>query len=125
MNIEKQELLPIGSVVRLKDGKKKVMITGFCVTTAEDENKMYDYCGCMYPEGIVASDKNLVFNQNQIEELFFLGYVNVEEQHFKLRLYENLFKKAAETESTGNASVANITADNTTATTSEISIPSN
>ena len=96
MNIEKKELLPIGSVVRLKDGKKKVMITGFCVSTSEEDNKMYDYCGCMYPEGVISSDKNLVFNHNQIEELFFLGYVNVEEQEFKIKLYKNLFENKEE-----------------------------
>ncbi len=96
MKVENKELLPIGSVVRLKNGKKKIMVTGFCVNTAEDENKMYDYCGCMYPEGVISSDKNLVFDHNQIEQLYFLGYVNIEEQQFKVKLYENLFKEDGE-----------------------------
>ena len=97
MNIAKKELLPIGSVVRLKNGKKKVMVTGFCISTSENKDKMYDYCGCIYPEGVITSDKNLVFDHDQIAELFFLGYVNVEEQHFKATLYQNLLNKEEET----------------------------
>ena len=83
--------LPIGSVVRLKKGKKKVMITGFYVKT-EENGKPYDYVGCLYPEGIISSDNNLVFNNDQIDEIFFLGYTNIEEQEFKTKLYEAIRK---------------------------------
>ena len=41
--------LPIGTVVLLKDAKKRVMITGFAVKGKETGDKMYDYMGCMYP----------------------------------------------------------------------------
>ena len=53
----KKELLPIGSVVLLKDAKKRIMITGFYVKENENSDKIYDYVGVLYPEGVVQSNK--------------------------------------------------------------------
>ncbi len=86
----KDSLLPIGTVVLLKDGKKRIMIIGFYVQT--EDKKTYDYIGCLYPEGVISSDKNLVFNQNQIDKIFFLGFSDVEEQQFKYSLYKEISK---------------------------------
>ena len=63
-----QKYLPIGSVVLLKDATKKVMITGFCVLPQEGNN-VFDYCGCIYPEGMISSEQNCLFNHNQIEKI--------------------------------------------------------
>lgn len=41
-----KKYLPIGTVVMLKGGKKRIMITGFCCVNEEKNNKIYDYCGC-------------------------------------------------------------------------------
>ena len=62
MNTEK--FLPIGTVVMLNGGAKRVMITGFCTIASDDNSTMYDYCGCLYSEGVVGIDKNIIFNQN-------------------------------------------------------------
>ena len=87
------EYLPIGSVVLLKNASKKVMITGFYVSSQEvDSDKVYDYVGCLYPEGIIPSSQNLVFNNDQISQIVFVGYRDIEEQLFK----EELFKKIKE-----------------------------
>ena len=48
MNIE--NLLPIGSVVLLKGGVKRLMIYGVRQTDKKD-NTEYDYIGVLYPEG--------------------------------------------------------------------------
>ena len=48
MNYEKY--LPIGTVVMLKGGEKRAMITGFCSVSEDDPEKIYDYNGCLYPE---------------------------------------------------------------------------
>lgn len=74
--------LPIGTIILLKNGKKKVMITGFC---ASDKNQFiqYDYVGCLYPEGMISSDKILMFNHNQIDKIYHLGYRDNEEIEFK------------------------------------------
>ena len=44
----KKDILPLGSVVLLNGGTKKVMIIGYCMKTPEKPNKMYDYCGCVF-----------------------------------------------------------------------------
>lgn len=84
MNYEKY--LPIGTVVMLKGGKKRAMITGFCSIAGEDNSKVYDYSGCLYPEGIIASNQTLLFNHEQIEKVYYLGFVDDEEKNFKEKL---------------------------------------
>lgn len=88
----KKEILPIGSVVLLDGGTKKVMITGFCSISAEDRTKVYDYSGCMYPEGFLDSNQVCLFNHEQIKEIFFLGYENDEEKEFKKVIEEVITK---------------------------------
>ena len=69
------------------------MITGFCTVADDDKSKMYDYCGCLYQEGVVSSDKTLLFNHEQIAKIFALGYSDDEEKQFKNRLKEVLVNK--------------------------------
>ena len=54
MNIK--DLLPIGSVVLLKNGTKRLMIAGIKQMDTEDTTKEYDYYGVMYPEGHVGEN---------------------------------------------------------------------
>lgn len=83
------EFLPIGSVVLLKEAKRKVVIIGFGVV--EDGSKVvWDYLGCAYPIGVVSSDSNLLFNRDQIEELVSVGYVDEEGKKFIGELSKNM-----------------------------------
>lgn len=82
----KDKYLPVGSVVLLKGGNKKLMIIGFAGLAPETEGKIYDYIGCFYPEGIVSSDKNILFNHSQIAELCFEGYATQEDLEYKEKL---------------------------------------
>lgn len=84
----REKFLPIGSVVLLKGGTKKAMITGFCSIAEEDKTKVYDYSGCVYPEGYLNSNQICLFDHNQIEEIFFIGYEDEEEKDFKKELAE-------------------------------------
>lgn len=88
MNYEK--FLPIGTVVMLKNGTKRVMITGFLTTPNDSPNVTYDYTGCLYPEGILTSEQTMVFNHDQIAQIYFLGFVDDEEKNFKQKLNEIL-----------------------------------
>ncbi|MBD9085785.1 DUF4176 domain-containing protein [bacterium] len=81
-----EKYLPIGTVVLLKGGTKKVMITGFCSITENDKNKTYDYSGCLYPEGFLSSNQTLLFDHSQIDKIYFVGYQNEEEKEFKEKL---------------------------------------
>lgn len=90
MNYEKY--LPIGTVVMLKGGKKRAMITGFCSISGEDKSKVFDYSGCLYPEGFISSNQTLLFNHEQIEKIFHLGLTDEEEKQFKQKLNEMMQK---------------------------------
>lgn len=81
-----KEFLPIGTVLMLKGGKKRVMVTGFFSVDVNDREKVYDYCGCLFPEGLLSSNETLLFNHEQIEEIFHLGLQDDEEKQFKEKL---------------------------------------
>ena len=89
-NIQAKEkygkFLPIGTVVLLKEGKKRIMITGFCAASSEN-NKQYDYCGVLYPEGVISLKQTLLFNHEQISKIYHMGlYNDQEERQFKTKL---------------------------------------
>lgn len=69
--------LPIGTVVLLKGGLKKVMITGYSSISEEGSDKVYDYNGCIFPEGLM-ENVFCLFDASQIEEVFFKGLENDE-----------------------------------------------
>lgn len=79
-------LLPIGSVVLLKESTRKVMIIGVLQKKLDaDGEKVYDYVGCLYPHGHMSPDKNFLFDNEQIEKLYFIGYQDEEQLEFKVK----------------------------------------
>lgn len=78
-----EKYLPIGTVTMLKGGSKRVMITGFCAIDQEKQGKVWDYSGCMYPEGFLSSTQTCLFDHEQIKEIYHLGLVDEEEKEFK------------------------------------------
>jgi hypothetical protein len=66
-------VLPIGSIVQLKDGEKKLMIIGRAQIDT-NTGKRYDYAACLYPEGIIDSKHTVLFNNDAIDRLFYRGY---------------------------------------------------
>ncbi len=85
---QEQKYLPIGTVVMLKGGEKNVMITGFYAMEGNDEQTVWDYSGCLYPEGILVSGQAALFNHSQIEKIEYMGYIDEEEKQFKAKLNE-------------------------------------
>ena len=81
--------LPIGSVVRLKNGSKLLMIFGRAqIDTAK--GKVFDYAGCLYPEGNISDKHSFLFNHEDIEELRYRGYDDCdEEEELNARLLEH------------------------------------
>ena len=89
-------LLPIGSVVLLKDASKRLMIIGVCRKDASGpEEKVWDYVGCYYPEGYISEDHAFLFNGDQIETVFALGFQDEEQFAFK-EAAERILKEARE-----------------------------
>ena len=87
------KFLPIGTVVLLKSGTKRVMINGFCTMDASAPEKVYDYSGVLFPEGSLSSDQTLLFDHEQIERVDHYGLVDEEETTFKQKLKEVLAKE--------------------------------
>lgn len=83
-----KKYLPIGTVVMLKGGKKRIMITGFCCTDQEKKDKIYDYCGLLYPEGYVFENQMFLFDHSQIENVYYLGLNDEENKNFQSKLSE-------------------------------------
>lgn len=77
-----EKLLPIGSVVLLKEGTKKLMIIGVKPVTAEKPDEIYDYIGVLYPEGFLSNEYNFLFNHDNINDVVFVGYNNPERENF-------------------------------------------
>ncbi|MFL0474911.1 DUF4176 domain-containing protein [Priestia sp. 179-F W1.4 NHS] len=77
VKVDTTELLPIGTVMKLKNVDKAVMVYGQYQKNVSN-NITYDYIAVPYPEGNVSSDYNMFFNRNQIEKVLHVGYVTPE-----------------------------------------------
>ena len=83
--MEIKKLLPIGSVVLLEEGKKRLMIYGIKQTEQETQQE-YDYIGVVYPEGNMGQGTQFFFFFNQIKEVFYKGFEDEERRMFIERL---------------------------------------
>jgi len=88
MNGIQEKYLPVGTVVLLQNGTKRVMINGFCTMDASKPDKVYDYSGVLFPEGSLSSDQTLLFDHSQIVRVDHLGLVDEEETAFMAKLKE-------------------------------------
>ena len=68
-----RDLLPIGSVVLLKNAKKKLMIFGVRQTNSKTGQE-YDYIGVLYPEGNMGEEIRFLFDHSDIDQIIFKGY---------------------------------------------------
>ena len=97
MNEVKEKYLPIGTVVLLKNGSKKVMILSYLIfpTGNAEKQEMYDYGGCTFPEGVIDSKIGIGFNHDQIQEVVHMGLEDDEYKEFSgtIKQYAEDFKK--------------------------------
>ena len=84
-----EKFLPIGTVVLLKGGKHPVMITAYCVFATATKKNIYDYGGCLYPQGIVDSNIVHAFNHDMIDKIIFKGYETEESKKLSETLNQN------------------------------------
>jgi len=75
-------VLPIGSVVRLKGGTQKIMIINRgALFNADGVIGYFDYSACIYPSG-QTDQQVFFFNDEDIDEVCFEGYKDEEEMKF-------------------------------------------
>ena len=79
--------LPVGSVVLLEGGQKRIMIIGRG-ERQRDTEKTWDYLACPYPEGFLGEDYAYLFDHEQINRVYFIGFQDGEELAFSELLLE-------------------------------------
>ena len=79
-----QGILPIGTVVLLKNATKRVMIIGVCQKNRE--GVIWDYSAVIYPEGYMSADKTIMFNNEDIDKIYAMGYQDAEQFNFKAEI---------------------------------------
>ena len=84
-----KKFFPIGTVVLLEGGEKRLMIYGILPVNGED-GITYDYIGCLYPEGFIDNEHNFLFNNEDIKDIEYLGYVDLEQQEFRAKIADML-----------------------------------
>lgn len=106
-NEKLEKYLPLGTIVKLKTGKKRLMITGYCMYDNDHGHILYDYCGCLYPEGMLSNREANLFNHNEIENIFHLGVSDEEDKQFKINLTSmiQIIQSVSQNNSTNAASV--------------------
>jgi hypothetical protein len=68
-------LLPLGTVVRLCGGTHAVMICGLAQRQVggDCDGRVWDYSGVPWPEGAFDPRRSVLFDDSQVEVVFFLG----------------------------------------------------
>lgn len=93
----KNDYLPIGTVVLLKNGEKRLMIFGIIQADMDHPNEEYDYIGVPYPEGNMGQDHQYLFYHNDITQVFYRGFEDIERQSFIQSLTEFYEEESDET----------------------------
>lgn len=87
-----ERVLPIGSIVRLKGGNIRLMIIGYCKRGVNNPDAIFDYAACVYPDGFQSADQTILFNHENVERIYVLGYQNEERFEFEEKLREAIDK---------------------------------
>ena len=90
------QILPIGSIVKLKNDDKNKIIVGYCSNDIEDDIKLYS--GVEYPIGLrkklKLNSNYFLFNQEDIEEVLFVGHQDSEYlEYSKIIMKITLYKE--------------------------------
>lgn len=81
-SLDPTKLVPIGTVVKLKEMDKLVMVFGYNQIQTST-GKQYDYIAVPYPEGNISPDYNVFFNRNMIDDIMYSGYVSAEDKKYR------------------------------------------
>jgi len=82
-----KRLLPIGTILKLDpESDEKVMIVGRLVKRGAEGDKMWDYCGCVAPQGINSEEELVFFDHEQVKQLLFIGFQDEDELKYGIAL---------------------------------------
>ncbi len=77
--MKKEDILPLGSIVKIKNLDDKLMIVGVD-QLVDGEN--YNYVAFIHPYGYAGVKKIISFNAHVIEKVYFEGYRDEELEEF-------------------------------------------
>lgn len=76
-----KQYLPLGSIVHLKGGVQKILITSRALNVKNNGDVFFfDYGGVPYPDGLVG-DQMAYFNADKISKVVFEGYRDVDDEN--------------------------------------------
>ena len=89
-----KDLLPIGSVVLLKEAEKSLMIVG--ILQKDETDRVFDYIAVLFPEGYLDAETFFLFNHEDIADVRFVGCINAESQTYpQLLKYQEFNENSA------------------------------
>lgn len=81
--------MPIGTVVKLNGVDKLIMIYGYFQKDIKT-NIIYDYVGTVYPHGRYDKSSDVIFNEELINEIVFLGFDTKVYREFEQKLKDKV-----------------------------------
>ena len=81
--------LPLGTVIKVQGLETPIMIFGRS-QQQEGNDKIYDYAACDYPAGSVNPEDTYLFDNEIIEKIYYVGYIDEDETKFQQYLIQNL-----------------------------------
>lgn len=87
-----KELLPLGTIVTLQKGTKKLMIVGR-IQEHVASGKTYDYAAVYYPEGMLDAKELFLFQHEDVDLIFYVGMQDSDEFAFRSFLEQKLEEK--------------------------------
>ncbi|MFS0905939.1 DUF4176 domain-containing protein [Priestia aryabhattai] len=94
-NLNKNTLVPIGSVVKLYNVRKLVMVYGRNQKQASSE-EIFDYVAVPYPEGNITDEYNVFFNRNMIETIEHVGMQSETELKMREKIESDIMIRVEE-----------------------------
>ncbi|MBK4779964.1 DUF4176 domain-containing protein [Streptococcus lactarius] len=89
-------ILPIGTIVYLKEGSQKLMILNRGVTIDQNgESVLFDYSAALYPIGL-NPEQLFYFNCEDVDKVVYPGYSDEEEERFA-EIYQRWLDENSET----------------------------
>jgi len=88
------ELLPVGSIVRIRFSKLKYMIVGYYVNDIETKER-YDYVAVNYPIGLLSVDDVAGFSADYVKKVLHRGLETENSKKFLTDLKREVEKAKA------------------------------
>ena len=84
-----RNILPLGSVITLKKGSKKLMIIGR-IQEERSSGTLYEYSAVLYPEGMLDANELYMFQGEDIDRIYHVGLQEDEEFAYRSFIEQKL-----------------------------------